>query len=105
MRRQLLTRLFPVSTREQNPTAVKPAWTKPGSAVRGYPLFSEKPWISLAQMPADDAYIYATTLTVLSGGAKGLSAPLDALRDSKISIGPGFGIPNMLEGTAENQAR
>ncbi len=74
-------------------TGVDEAWQR----VRGYPLFSEKPWISLAQMPADDAYIYATTLTVLSGGAKGLSVPLDALRDSKISIGPGFGIPNMLE--------
>jgi hypothetical protein len=44
-----------------------------------------------------DAYIYGTTLEMLSGEAKGFKAPLESVKNGRLAFSPGFGIEGMLE--------
>jgi hypothetical protein len=78
----------------ENTSGVDEAW----QAVRGDALFNGRPWVRFAQMPeGDDPYVHNTTMKILSGEAVGLVVPLDAMKEGKISIGPGFGIADMAE--------
>ncbi|HAL73783.1 MAG TPA: hypothetical protein DCM45_01670 [Clostridiales bacterium] len=74
-------------------SGVDEAWQR----VRGDSVLAGKTWLRLEQMPAEDAYIYGTLLTVLSGEAAGLAVPLESLQAGAVSVGAGFGIANMAE--------
>lgn len=78
---------------DRGKSGVDEAWQR----IRGDSVFLGKPRIRLQNVPGADPYIYATILKVLTGEAAGFAAPLSDIKDDIVSVGPGFGIPNMAE--------
>lgn len=63
----------------------------------------DTPDIRMAELPPEDAYLYHCRLRVLSGAAKGKSAPIDTIEDGLIRISSAFDGKNhtdALEGLA-----
>jgi hypothetical protein len=74
-------------------TGADTAWQR----MRGLAKNSGMPVIRLANVPGGDLYVHGANFTFISGGAAGLTIPLDGIDGDLITVGEGFGIPNMME--------